>query len=200
VSEIEDGEWNRLEQILCRDLMDLPFLTPKRLEHMIPILQMIIAGIIDEYFTRNPKYPYDHNLWSVKEDAITMRKELLADKDNKVANVEQERKKVAAKAAKTYRRERDNYERAHLAAEISNVKPPSGAVSPGAKRPRTDEEVDEDKKRIKRRNRVWKALNNIGSLYWMTDEYIEKFRAFEPPILDPAFWFDQEEEDNTASR
>ncbi|KAK5233975.1 hypothetical protein LTR47_005093 [Exophiala xenobiotica] len=194
---IENGMWHKLRECLCRDLKDLPKVTPANFRHTIPITSNIINGVIDTYFKRNEKEPDNMNYWDAKAEAYERAAQLKEVKKHKMALVAAERSKVAELAEKRFKDLVHKHTFVNLAAAVSGLQPPTGQV-PSLKRPRNEEEHSNTLEVHKRRNKAWSAMVNSGKqTYKKAADYVQEYGSLEAPI-DPEVWLDLVKEDHMA--
>ena len=199
---VERGEWNKLAESLSRDMRDLPVVIPSHLRPNIPIMQVIMQAVVDEYFVPDERQPTNHNLWIPRGSSHVEAAKRRAEMEDKKAAAIEDRKKIEAQAAKRCKELIHNHSMVHLTAAVLNLDPPTGATAPGSlKRPRDKADAEEKIKTHKRQKRAWAALVNLQKechRRWIG--YKNEFGQVEPPI-DPEVWLDlAEEEDGVSAR
>lgn len=194
---VRKGMWYKLTGLLHSGLRDLPVVTPEHLRENIPILQLIIKSVIDEYYNRNAEHPHDLNCWVPKEASFVKSAQWKKDKMARLGAVVKERERVEKQAIEKFEDMVSNHSYVQLAAASLGIEGPTGALPPGVppKCLLSEDERREHRETFKRQKRYWESLvSKQKECHRKLKKYRDEYGTVESPI-DPRFWMDVMSED-----
>lgn len=193
----DQGKWTVLKETLCRDLADIPAVTPIHLRGNIPVLQEIMQAVVDQYFKRDEDAPNNPALWVPKKEALQNATKRDEEQASRVARNVAERQSIEKKAAKRYEELLKDHSMVHLAAALHSTDAPEGRLPERSPRKRslTQDDTQESNERFKRQKKAWHTMvEQQKRCLQSLESYCDEFGSAEATVP-PQVWLDLQEED-----